>query len=61
MEPEILIFDEPMAALDPVNARNVENILQNLHKDGKTLLVATHDVVSHTDLRTAYWFLRMES
>ena len=44
MEPEILIFDEPMAALDPVNAQNVENILQNLHEDGKTLLVATHDV-----------------
>lgn len=44
MEPEILIFDEPMAALDPVNAQNVETILQNLHKDGKTLLVATHDV-----------------
>lgn len=44
MEPEILIFDEPMAALDPVNAQNVEKILQKLHEDGKTLLVATHDV-----------------
>lgn len=44
MESEILIFDEPMAALDPVNARNVEDILEKLHGDGKTLLVATHDV-----------------
>ena len=44
MEPEILIFDEPMAALDPVNADNVESILSRLHKDGKTLLIATHDV-----------------
>lgn len=44
MESEILIFDEPMAALDPVNARNVEDILEKLHEDGKTLLVATHDV-----------------
>lgn len=44
MESEILIFDEPMAALDPVNAQNVEKILQKLHEDGKTLLVATHDV-----------------
>ena len=39
-----MIFDEPMAALDPVNAQNVEKILQKLHEDGKTLLVATHDV-----------------
>lgn len=44
MEPEILIFDEPMAALDPVNAENVEQILERLHDDGKTLLIATHDV-----------------
>lgn len=44
MEPEVLIFDEPMAALDPLNADNVEKILNRLHKEGKTLLVATHDV-----------------
>lgn len=44
MEPELLIFDEPMAALDPVNADRVEQILNRLHDDGKTLLIATHDV-----------------
>lgn len=44
MEPEVLIFDEPMAALDPVNAKRVKEILESLHKEGKTLLVATHDV-----------------
>lgn len=44
MEPELLIFDEPMAALDPVNAQKVEAILGKLHRDGKTLLIATHDV-----------------
>lgn len=44
MEPELFIFDEPMAALDPVNAEKVERILEKLHQDGKTLLIATHDV-----------------
>lgn len=44
MEPDILIFDEPMAALDPLNAQKVEDILSQLHRDGKTLLIATHDV-----------------
>lgn len=44
METDVLIFDEPMAALDPVNAQNVESILKRLYEDGKTLLIATHDV-----------------
>lgn len=44
MEPDLLIFDEPMAALDPMNAQRVEDILNQLHEDGKTLLIATHDV-----------------
>lgn len=44
MEPDVLIFDEPMAALDPVNAAKVEEVLEQLHDEGKTLLVATHDV-----------------
>ncbi len=44
MKPDVLIFDEPMAALDPVNARKVEEILKSLHKRGKTLIIATHDV-----------------
>jgi cobalt/nickel transport system ATP-binding protein len=44
MEPELLIFDEPMAALDPLNAQNVEQILSRLHDEGKTLVIATHDV-----------------
>lgn len=43
MRPDIFIFDEPMAALDPVNAWRVEEILTRLHKEGKTLLIATHD------------------
>lgn len=44
MEPDVLIFDEPMAALDPVNAFRVEEVLGQLHDEGRTLLVATHDV-----------------
>lgn len=44
MESEILIFDEPMASLDPVNSENVEKILNRLHGDGKTIITATHDV-----------------
>ncbi|MBO8169712.1 MAG: ATP-binding cassette domain-containing protein [Thermoanaerobacteraceae bacterium] len=44
MAPEIIIFDEPMAFLDPRGQESLLNILHNFHRQGKTLIVATHDV-----------------
>lgn len=43
MKSDILIFDEPMTALDPVNAQNTEDILNRLNREGKTLIISTHD------------------
>lgn len=44
MESEIIIFDEPTAALDPLNADMLEDVLSRLNQQGKTLLISTHDV-----------------
>jgi len=44
MHPEIIIFDEPTAALDPVNADMLETVLGKMAGDGKTILISTHDV-----------------
>ena len=44
MHPEIIIFDEPTAALDPVNADMLETVLGKMAKEGKTILISTHDV-----------------
>lgn len=44
MHPEIIIFDEPTVALDPVNASMLEDVLEKLSQDGKTLMISTHDV-----------------
>lgn len=44
MEPELLILDEPMAGLDPAMQRDLAAILESLHREGMTLIVATHDV-----------------
>lgn len=44
MEPRIMLLDEPSSNLDPAGRRLLEEILQSLHEDGMTLVVATHDV-----------------
>lgn len=44
MKSEIIIFDEPTAALDPMNAQMLEEVLGKLQKEGKTMLISTHDV-----------------
>jgi cobalt/nickel transport system ATP-binding protein len=44
MESELIIFDEPTAALDPYNCCLLEEVLGNLASEGKTLLLSTHDM-----------------
>lgn len=44
MKSEIIIFDEPTAALDPLNAEMLEEVLEKLSHENKTLLISTHDV-----------------
>lgn len=44
MHPEVIIFDEPTAALDPYNVGLFEEALQKLSAEGKTIMIATHDV-----------------
>ena len=44
MESEIIIFDEPTAALDPLNAAMLEEVLGKMSEEGRTMLISTHDV-----------------
>lgn len=44
MESEVIIFDEPTAALDPLNAAMLEEVLDKMGREGKTMLISTHDV-----------------
>lgn len=44
MQPEIIIFDEPTASLDPVNCEMFEKTLQRLETQNITIIVSTHDV-----------------
>ncbi len=43
-EPDLLILDEPMSGLDPVNAVLVRHILKELAGAGRAILLSTHQM-----------------
>ena len=44
MHPEILLFDEVTAALDPEMVREVLEVILDLANEGKTMLIVTHEM-----------------
>jgi polar amino acid transport system ATP-binding protein len=44
MEPEIMLFDEVTAALDPEMVREVLDVILELARDGMTMLIVTHEM-----------------
>jgi phospholipid/cholesterol/gamma-HCH transport system ATP-binding protein len=46
-EPEVLLFDEPTAGLDPPNTRRIDDLIRSIQRDlGITVVVVTHDLPS---------------
>ncbi|HJW84041.1 MAG TPA: ATP-binding cassette domain-containing protein [Anaerolineae bacterium] len=43
-EPDLIVIDEPFAALDPVNTRLVEEIIREQQQAGKTIIMCTHQM-----------------
>ncbi|MCX6111813.1 MAG: ABC transporter ATP-binding protein [Proteobacteria bacterium] len=43
LNPEILVFDEPLSGLDPKTKRFLKNFILEINKTGKTIICATHD------------------
>ena len=44
MHPELLLFDEVTAALDPEMVREVLDVMLDLAREGKTMLIVTHEM-----------------
>lgn len=44
MKPEVMLFDEPTSALDPEMVGEVLDVMQNLAKEGMTMVVVTHEM-----------------
>ncbi|MBE6828433.1 MAG: amino acid ABC transporter ATP-binding protein [Ruminococcaceae bacterium] len=44
LSPKILCFDEPTSALDPEITGEVLNVISSLAKEGRTMLIVTHEM-----------------
>ncbi len=44
MNPEVLLFDEVTASLDPEMVREVLDVMMDLAKEGRTMLIVTHQM-----------------
>lgn len=41
-DPDILVFDEPTNGLDPAGIAEIRELIKNLYKAGKTIIMASH-------------------
>jgi cobalt/nickel transport system ATP-binding protein len=44
MDPDVLVFDEPTSGLDPSGSEDIMELLDELHHQGKTIIISTHDI-----------------
>ena len=44
IEPDILVLDEPTAGLDPKGVAEIMSLVSQMHRNGKTIILVTHDM-----------------
>jgi ABC-2 type transport system ATP-binding protein len=49
-DPQLLILDEPTSGMDPVGARQIKDLIAELARRGKTVLLCTHQLSDVEDL-----------
>ena len=57
MDPEVLLFDEPTSALDPEMVGEVLAVMQQLAREGMTMLVVTHEMAFARDISDRVVFM----
>jgi ABC-2 type transport system ATP-binding protein len=48
--PALLVLDEPTAGLDPQARRRLRTLIQEIHMEGRTVLLSTHDLEEASQL-----------
>ncbi|MEM9330694.1 MAG: ATP-binding cassette domain-containing protein [Pseudomonadota bacterium] len=57
MEPKAMLFDEPTSALDPELEAEVVRVIKDLAKEGRTMIIVTHDMKLARDVANHVVFL----
>ena len=57
MHPEVLLFDEPTSALDPETVGEVLEVMQQLAREGMTMLVVTHEMAFAREVSSRVVFM----
>lgn len=57
LHPAVLLFDEPTSALDPELVGEVLEVIQELAREGRTMLIATHEMSFCREVASRVLFL----
>jgi len=57
MKPDVILFDEPTSSLDPELVGEVLNVMQDLARDGMTMVVVTHEMSFARDVANRVVFM----
>lgn len=57
LDPEVILFDEPTSALDPELVGEVLEVIQNIAKEGATMIIVTHELSFAKDISTHVVFM----
>lgn len=58
LDPEVILYDEPTAGLDPYNTKKIEAMILQLKKKGVTSILVTHDMPVAFEVCDRIAFLR---
>ena len=57
MKPDVILFDEPTSALDPQMVGDVLAVIQNIAKEGLTMIIVTHEMAFARDVSNHVVFM----
>ena len=57
MDPEVILLDEPTSALDPTMVGEVQAVIRDLAKTGKTMMIVTHEMNFATAISNRVFYM----
>jgi phospholipid/cholesterol/gamma-HCH transport system ATP-binding protein len=58
LEPEVILYDEPTAGLDPYNTKKIQELILSLKSKGVTSILVTHDMPTAFAVCDKFAFLK---